>query len=115
MSWIVVGTMAAGTVMNSAEASRKRKQEQKMNEAAAVQTAYSPWTGMGNGEISNNAPGALGAALQGGIQGASMGANLQGAFKSQPKPIADFDNAKMDAGIDPNLVQKKQSPYSFIA
>lgn len=82
----MAGTMAAGALMNSSEASRKRKQERAQNQAAAVQTAFSPWTGMGAGEISNNAPGALGAALQGGIQGASMGANLQGAFKSKPTP-----------------------------
>jgi hypothetical protein len=102
MSWIVVGTMAATTALSSAQASRKRKQEKLQNEAAAVQTAYSPWTGLGQGEITNNAPGGLEAALQGGIQGASLAGNFKqagmfGSKASQPKMALDSDGSSFDS------------------
>jgi hypothetical protein len=82
----VPALMAAGMVSGAMNARSQQKQQKAQNMAEATQTEYSPWTGMGAGQVQTGAPTQMGSALSGGIAGGLMGAQFD-------KPSADGKTA----------------------
>lgn len=72
MMWAL--PLATGA-LSAIGASNKNDQMRRANKAAAEQTRYSAWSGLGQGQINNNYADPLMAGLGGGLQGASF---LQG-------------------------------------
>lgn len=66
--WQMLAGAGLGLLKNKAD----KERADRMNQAAATQTMYSPHTGMGPGQITQ-APSGFEAALQGGMAGAQMG------------------------------------------
>lgn len=89
MWWIPAGMAVAGAIQGE----QKRKQTNRMNAAAAEQTRWSPWTGMGPGEVQANNNSFMGGAIQGGIQGASLAGNMKQAGMFSEPNKAQFANA----------------------
>lgn len=89
MSWIVVGSTVA---LGAYQGAQQRKQIERQNRAAAEQTRWSPWTGMGAGQIQADGSTLLGDAMKGGIQGVSLRGNLKQAGMFDPSKES-FANA----------------------
>jgi len=64
--------MAIGAGVGLMKNKSDKERADRMNQAAATQTMYSPHTGMGPGQITQ-APSGLEAAMQGAMAGAQMG------------------------------------------
>lgn len=94
-----------GAGVGALNARDQRKREQAMNEAAAVQTEWSPWSGMGPGKISMNAPSTLGGAAGGALQGAMFGQQFANTGTMTKPEVNQNSWAAMG--------QLPQSNYSF--
>lgn len=100
MSWVAVGVTAVGAISGAQQAKRQREAQEGQNEAAAAQTRYSPWTGMGSGQI-NTSPtqSGLEGALGGGLKGFMTGSSIKGAMGAKPTAAPDaggFDAASKE-------------------
>ena len=73
--WMIPAAMAA---IGAITAKNKETQARKMNKAAATQTEFSPWTGMGKGQMVDGGAGALAGGIQGGIAGMGMAQGMGG-------------------------------------
>lgn len=81
MAWIVVGTIAASTLINAEKAKRMKEQQQENNRKQAEISRYSPWTNM-HGQLDNSyVPTMMEAGLEGAVQGVGMAQSLNKAFK----------------------------------
>ena len=123
--WIPMAIGAGvGLLKNKAD----KERADRMNQAAATQTMYSPHTGMGPGQITQ-APSGLEAAMQGGMAGAQMGmmgqsAGLwgQGAGAASAVPAGSQMTAgvqgssAVSGNVDPfaqsqGMFQQQQNPW----
>ncbi|MBX3017975.1 MAG: hypothetical protein KF767_08805 [Bdellovibrionaceae bacterium] len=77
---ILGGVSALASYKN---AQNKNDQMQKANQAAAEQTRYSAWSGLGQGQINNQYADPLTSAIGGGLQGAAFGQSL-GSLGAKP-------------------------------
>lgn len=77
---VILGMGALGALQGD----QKQKQIRKLNEAAAVQTLYSPWTNMGPGQLQANNESALMGAAQGAVGGVGLAGNLKQAGMFDP-------------------------------
>lgn len=76
--WIPMAVGAGvGLLKNQAD----KERADRMNQAAAVQTAHSPHSGLGAGQMTQ-APSGLESAMQGGMAGAQMG-QAYGDYQNQ--------------------------------
>lgn len=98
MSWATVAIIGGGAVLGGIQGAEKRKQEQRLNEAAAEQTRYSPWTSMGAGQLSYSGASGLSGAMGGALSGASMAQSVNGISGANKKPGVQ---AKNEFAVDP--------------
>lgn len=75
---LALGGLSAA--MGYQNAQNKNDQMRKQNQAAATQTQYSPWSGMGQGQINNQYSDPMMSAIGSGLQGAAAGQSLGSAF-----------------------------------
>lgn len=102
--WAIPAAMAAMGAITGAE---KEKQARKQNRAAATQTEFSPWTGMGKGQLVDGGAGPLAGAIQGGVSGLGM---AQGMGGFQGAQAAQGTNSKWsDLMNSNNTVQTLQN------
>lgn len=76
MSWVQVGIAGGTALLSNQQARQQQKQQKAQNMVAATQTEYSPWTGMGQGQMQTGAPDPTAATLQGGLTGFMQGQNV---------------------------------------
>lgn len=110
--WMLpVGMAALGAIQGE----NKRQKEKAMNLAAAEQTRYSPWTGMGLGQLQNSGSGALGGALQGGLSGAMMAQSF-GGFGGDSTAVDPNAHLKtgMNASRNGNLIGDNEQLLKMI-
>ena len=79
--WLLLGGAALGAIQGQ----RKQDQINRMNQAQAETTRYSPWTGM-KGQLQNPGGGWFDGALSGGLTGAMLGQQFGGDNTVAPKP-----------------------------
>lgn len=95
----------ATTALGMMSAERKADQQRKNNLAAAEQTRYSAWSGLGGGKLDNSyTPSGLEGGLAGGIQGLGIMQGAQAAFGGQQSPWATM------SATDQKYMQP-QNPY----
>lgn len=75
--------VGASALMGAQQAKAQRKAQEAQNQAAAAQTMWSPWTGMGAGQASyaptqSSLQGALSGGLQGGLSAAMLNSSMGG-------------------------------------
>lgn len=93
--------MAIGAGVGLMKNKSDKEKADRMNQAAATQTMYSPHTGMGPGQITQ-APSGLEAAMQGAMAGASMGSamgSMGGAGAAGGSQMAVPAGSQMTAGV----------------
>lgn len=109
MAWVPIALAAYGAISGANRARAQKRAQEEQNKAAAEQTMYSPWTGMGAGQANYSAtPGALDQGVGGAMQGYMMGSMFNQA--NAPKTGATdasggttpntADAAKNDLGQD---------------
>ena len=108
--------MAIGAAAGLAKNKSDKERADRMNQAAATQTMYSPHTGMGPGQITQ-APSGLEAAMQGGMAGAQMGMAGQSAGlwgQGAGAGAASASAAPQMAGVQgSNVYQQQMNPWSM--
>ncbi len=81
LPWLMMG---AGALAKGSQANRMQKEQKEQNIAASEQTRYSPWSGMGAGQLQHGGPSALEGAIGGGLQGLSMAQSLENSKLFDP-------------------------------
>lgn len=76
MAWWLPAMAIGSALMGADQARQQQKQQKAQNMAAAAQTEYSPWTGMGAGQVQTGAPSTLGSGLQSGLSGFMAGQSI---------------------------------------
>lgn len=120
MSWVSVGIAGASAIMGARQAREQQKAQKAQNMAEATKTEFSPWTGMGAGQIKTGGPSAEMGALQGALGGAMMGQQFGGLGAAKPTTDAGQgmsafgspEEAMLNSGanmLDPKI--KKPSLY----
>lgn len=69
-------------IMGHQQAKAQNRAQRKANMAAATQTEWSPWTGMGQGEINTQFRSPLASGLQGGLTGFMQAQGIQQGLAS---------------------------------
>lgn len=80
MAWWLPAMAVGSAIMGGQQAKAQNKARERQNMAAAAQTEWSPWTGMGQGQIDTSRTDPMAAALQGGLGGFMQGQNIQNAM-----------------------------------
>lgn len=114
MLWALPLGMAA---LGAIQGQRKQDRLQKMNQAEAETTRYSPWTGM-KGQLHDTGGGWFDGALQGGVTGAMMGQGMGGeeaAAGGQMEKMGAANTAAYDSGQYDKLkgLRSVGNPYDF--
>jgi len=115
--WFALGAAGLNAVLQGQAAKRRNEQMKSQNMAAAEQTRYSPWSGMGGGQINTNYEDPNMKARAGGIQGAAAAQGLQKGFNeinAAPKAeMPSFGGGSMLGGQEmaQQMGQDYQSPW----
>ncbi|MCP3682933.1 MAG: hypothetical protein GY861_09605 [bacterium] len=93
----------AGAGLGMVKSAEEKKQRAQMGKAAAAQTKYSPWTGMGAGQVP--APqSSLMPILQGAMTGAMLGQSLGApTAPGAGAPVATTSTTQMPAQFNPYM------------
>lgn len=111
MSWVAVGFTGGSALLSMQQAKRQQEQQKAQNIAAAAQTEYSPWTGMGQGQLQTGAPSQIASGLQGGLTGFMQGKAIQGAMDSNDLAKQKLELEKQKIGQKPTLMSENSSGW----
>lgn len=95
----LAAVMGGAGLLKSELIDKPREQEQRRQ--AAITARWSPWTGMAPGAIQSADP--FGSAIQGGLAGAMIGQNIQGAEAGKAKDVTE---ASLAGGTEPQSMQQ---------
>lgn len=84
---LILGMAALGAVQAEQQRKAQARAQEQNAQMAAAQTKYSPWTGMGPGQVQAQAPN--GGALQGAMAGGLSGAMFGQQFADKPPTVYD--------------------------
>ena len=100
--WVPLAMAAYGAYQGH----QAEQQEKRNNRAAAVQTEFAPYTGMGPGKIQNSGQNFLTGAVTGGVSGMGMQQNINkaGGWKNFMGMEGDEPSVQAAEDIDPTIM-----------
>lgn len=104
--WAALLPLVAGAALGYMKQREARKDEEADRILAGQTQALSPWTGLRAGPV-KRAPSMVGSVFEGGLQGMSMGQNLQNAQYNEGLKAAELENLQLK-----NNYLRSQTPKS---
>lgn len=106
--WPMLALAGGSALLGMDQARQQQKQQKAQNMAAATQTEFSPWTGMGQGQMQSGAPSTLAAGLQGGLTGFMQGKNIE-AGMAKPEVPSTQTTSDLFGSPDQGMMAKKKT------
>lgn len=105
--WPLLAIAGGSALLNYQQAKDQQKAQAAQNMAAAEQTRWSPWSGMGKGQLDLKAVNPATSAIGGGLQGYMVGSNM-----SQGQAMDALKQEKMKAEIAKLNMQNSLQGYN---
>lgn len=103
MPWITLAMAGASAIQQQQKQDQQRRQ-------AAIDTRFSPWTGIKPGAIDTN--GALGGAIQGGAAGMAQSQNMENSDAWKQWLNKSQQNGQNTMPVDNSVYASRGAPYA---